>query len=109
MRGFVGGDADTATGFTNLGARENNPQTQSFLSPDALVNPGDPQDLNAYASDSPAAFSDPSGMFWSVTVLAVATSPAAVAAARAAGMAAAVRAAGTGTAAGFRRPHRSLG
>ena len=63
---------------------------------------------NAYASDSPAAFSDPSGMSWSVTVLAVATSPAA-AAARAAGMAAAVRAAGTGTAAGFRRPHRSLG
>jgi RHS repeat-associated protein len=65
VRGFVGGDADTVTGFTNLGAREYNPGTSSFLSPDPLVNPGDPQDLNAYAygGDSPAAFSDPSGMY----------------------------------------------
>jgi RHS repeat-associated protein len=65
VRGFVGGDTDTATGLTNLGAREYAPATQSFLSPDALINPDNPQDLNAYAyaSDSPAAFSDPSGMY----------------------------------------------
>jgi RHS repeat-associated protein len=64
VRGFVGGDADPGTGFTNLGAREYAPGTQSFLSPDALVSPGDPQDLNpyAYGSDSPAAFADPTGL-----------------------------------------------
>ncbi|HEV2373270.1 MAG TPA: RHS repeat-associated core domain-containing protein [Streptosporangiaceae bacterium] len=64
-RGFVGGTADPVTGFTNLGAREYNPATASFLSPDPLVNPDDPQDLNAYAyaSDSPATNSDPSGAY----------------------------------------------
>jgi RHS repeat-associated protein len=62
-RGFVGGTADPVTGLVNLGAREYNPATSSFISPDPLVNTADPQDLNAYAyaSDSPATNSDPSG------------------------------------------------
>jgi RHS repeat-associated protein len=62
-RGFVGGTADTATGLTNLGAREYNPATSSFTSPDGLLNPYDPQDLNAfaYATDDPASKSDPTG------------------------------------------------
>lgn len=63
-RGFVGGTADTITGLTNLGAREYNPGIAGFISPDAILNPYDPQDLNpyAYASDNPATLSDPSGL-----------------------------------------------
>jgi RHS repeat-associated protein len=62
-KGFVGGTADPATGYTNLGAREYNPGTGAFISPDPLLNPYDPQDLNAYAyaTDNPATDSDPSG------------------------------------------------
>jgi RHS repeat-associated protein len=60
---FVGGANDTATGLTDLGAREYQPGTGSFISPDPLLNPYDPQDLNAYAyaADNPATNSDPSG------------------------------------------------
>ena len=62
-RGFVGGTADPATGYTNLGAREYSPGTGAFISPDPLLTPYDPQDLNAYAygADNPATDSDPSG------------------------------------------------
>ncbi|MDQ2811389.1 MAG: hypothetical protein M3Z75_05770 [Actinomycetota bacterium] len=62
-KGFVGGASDTATGLTDLGAREYQPGTGSFISPDPLLTPHDPQDLNAYAyaSDNPATNSDPSG------------------------------------------------
>ena len=63
-RGFVGGTADPATGLTDLGAREYDPATGAFISPDPLLSPGDPQDLNgyAYAGDSPVSNSDPSGL-----------------------------------------------
>lgn len=62
-QGFVGGTDDPATGLINLGAREYNPVTASFASPDGVLNPDDPQDLNpyAYAADDPATLSDPSG------------------------------------------------
>ncbi|HEY2505822.1 MAG TPA: RHS repeat-associated core domain-containing protein [Streptosporangiaceae bacterium] len=62
-RGFVGGTADPATGYTNLGAREYNPADGAFLSPDSVITPYKPQDLNAYAyaADSPATLSDPTG------------------------------------------------
>src|SRR5262249_24097402 len=65
-RGFVGGTTDAATGLTNLGAREYNPVTGAFISPDPLITPYHPQDLNpyAYAGDSPATNSDPSGALW---------------------------------------------
>ena len=63
-RGFVGGTVDPATGLTDLGAREYDPATGAFISPDPLLSPGDPQDLNgyAYAGDSPVSNSDPSGL-----------------------------------------------
>jgi RHS repeat-associated protein len=63
-KGFVGGTSDSVTGLTNLGAREYNPATGSFVSPDAMLTPGSPQDLNpyAYASDNPASLSDPTGL-----------------------------------------------
>jgi RHS repeat-associated protein len=62
-KGFVGGTADPATGLTNLDAREYNPSTEAFVSPDPLLNPYDPQDLNAYgyATDNPSTDEDPSG------------------------------------------------
>ena len=63
-KGFVGGAADKATGLTDLGAREYQPATGSFITPDPLLNPDDPQDLNpyAYAHGNPATDSDPTGM-----------------------------------------------
>jgi RHS repeat-associated protein len=62
-QGFVGGTTDPATGLTNLNAREYQPGTGSFISPDPLLNPSEPQDLNsyAYAGDNPSTDSDPSG------------------------------------------------
>jgi RHS repeat-associated protein len=61
--GFQNGTADTTTGLTNLGAREYNPATASFISPDPLLKPTSPQDLNAYAyaQDSPPTGEDPTG------------------------------------------------
>lgn len=63
VKGFVGGTADSATGLTNLGAREYQPATAQFVSPDPLISPYDPQDLNAYgySKDNPATYSDSSG------------------------------------------------
>ena len=62
-KGFVGGTTDTATGLVNLGAREYQAATGSFVSPDSVLKPLDPQDLNpyAYAEDDPASHSDPTG------------------------------------------------
>jgi RHS repeat-associated protein len=62
-KGFVGGIADTATGLTDLGIRELQPGTGSFISADPILTPYDPQGLNgyAYAGDNPATDSDPTG------------------------------------------------
>ncbi|MDI5964914.1 RHS repeat-associated core domain-containing protein [Streptantibioticus silvisoli] len=61
--GFVGGQQDDTTGLTNLGAREYDPATGRFLTPDPLIDAGDPQQWNAYAyaDNSPVAKSDPTG------------------------------------------------
>jgi RHS repeat-associated protein len=62
-KGFVGGTTDTATGLVNLGVRQYQSATGSFISPDPLTKPFDPQDLNpyAYVEDDPASESDPTG------------------------------------------------
>lgn len=64
-KGFQEGTTDSATGLTNLGAREYDSGTGSFASPDPLLVPTDPQDLNpyAYAQDSPPTSEDPSGQY----------------------------------------------
>ena len=63
-RGFEGGTTDTFTGLTNLGAREYDPAAPGFISPDPVLNPEDPQDLNPYnyALNNPVTNSDPSGL-----------------------------------------------
>ncbi len=63
-RGYVGGTTDTATGLTNLGAREYNPARQTFISPDSIISYYNPQDLDpyTYAYDNPATNSDPTGL-----------------------------------------------
>ncbi|MFE1788996.1 polymorphic toxin-type HINT domain-containing protein [Streptomyces sp. NPDC059525] len=66
-KGFVGGIKEAATGLTLLGAREYDPTTGRFISPDPLIDAGDPQQWNAYAysNNSPINASDPSGKMFS--------------------------------------------
>lgn len=63
-KGFVGGTKEKDTGFTLLGAREYDPTTGRFISPDPIIDAGDPQQWNAYAyaNNSPVNSSDPSGL-----------------------------------------------
>ena len=63
-KGFVGGTKETATGFTLLGAREYDPKTGRFISPDPIMDAGDPQQWNAYAyaNNSPVNKSDANGL-----------------------------------------------
>ncbi|WP_455568423.1 polymorphic toxin-type HINT domain-containing protein [Streptomyces globosus] len=63
-KGFVGGTKEKSTGFTLLGAREYDPTTGRFISPDPIIDAGDPQQWNAYAysNNDPINKSDPSGL-----------------------------------------------
>ncbi|MFD9817527.1 polymorphic toxin-type HINT domain-containing protein [Streptomyces violascens] len=63
-KGFVGGTKEKATGLTLLGAREYDPKTARFISPDPLIDAGNPQQWNAYAyaNNSPVNNTDPSGL-----------------------------------------------
>ncbi|MFB6615483.1 polymorphic toxin-type HINT domain-containing protein [Streptomyces sp. NPDC085524] len=63
-KGFVGGTKEKSTGFTLLGAREYDPATGRFISPDPITDAGDPQQWNAYAysTNSPINTSDPTGL-----------------------------------------------
>ncbi|MER5933038.1 polymorphic toxin-type HINT domain-containing protein [Streptomyces sp. NPDC002054] len=63
-KGFVGGTKEESTGFTLLGAREYDPTTGRFISPDPIIDPGNPQQWNAYAysSNGPINKSDPTGL-----------------------------------------------
>nr|WSX48990.1 polymorphic toxin-type HINT domain-containing protein [Streptomyces sp. NBC_00974] len=65
-KGFIGGTKEKATGFTLLGAREYDPTTGRFISPDPIIDAGDPQQWNAYAysNNDPINKSDPSGLAW---------------------------------------------
>ncbi|WP_308222347.1 ricin-type beta-trefoil lectin domain protein [Kitasatospora sp. A2-31] len=64
-KGFVGGSKDDVTGLTNLGARQYQPSTGRFVSPDPLLVPDDPQQWNSYgySHSDPVNRSDPSGLY----------------------------------------------
>ncbi|MFI5760969.1 RHS repeat-associated core domain-containing protein [Streptomyces sp. NPDC051563] len=64
QKGFVGGDIDSTTGFTHIGARDYDPTTGQFISVDPLLSTDLPQSLNGYnyANNSPITSSDPTGM-----------------------------------------------
>ncbi|MFD7982561.1 polymorphic toxin-type HINT domain-containing protein [Kitasatospora indigofera] len=63
-KGFVGGTKDDTTKLTNLGARQYDPTTGRFISPDPLLAADDPQQWNgyAYSDNDPVNLSDPSGL-----------------------------------------------
>ncbi|WP_395298785.1 RHS repeat-associated core domain-containing protein [Kitasatospora hibisci] len=64
-KGYIGGLKDDNTGFTNLGARQYQPTTGRFLSPDPLLVKNDPQQWNSYAygHNAPVNQADPSGLY----------------------------------------------
>jgi RHS repeat-associated protein len=63
-RGWLGQTEDTDTALTYLNARYYDPVLGRFLSPDPLMNPGDPRTLDPYryADNNPVVFTDPSGL-----------------------------------------------
>ncbi|MFJ2782280.1 MULTISPECIES: polymorphic toxin-type HINT domain-containing protein [unclassified Kitasatospora] len=63
-KGYVGGTKDDTTGLTNLGARQYQPTTGRFISPDPVLDQSSPQQWNgyAYSNNNPANLSDPSGL-----------------------------------------------
>jgi len=65
QRGFIGGIDNADLGLTTVGAREYDPTVGRFISADPVANYLNPQQLNgyAYASNSPIAKSDPSGLY----------------------------------------------
>ena len=62
-KGYVGGDADTATGLENLGARDYDAGTGRFLSIDSIFEADDPNETGGYdySGNDPVTNSDPSG------------------------------------------------
>ncbi|MFI6495505.1 DddA-like double-stranded DNA deaminase toxin [Streptomyces sp. NPDC050564] len=62
-KAFLGKPADDATGLTHVGAREYDPTIGQFISVDPLLTVDQHQSLNgyAYANNTPATASDPSG------------------------------------------------
>ncbi len=63
-RGFLDKPNDPSTGLTYDGARAYDPATASFTSPDPILTPADPLDLNPYlyAYGNPVGNSDPTGV-----------------------------------------------
>ncbi|MET8102370.1 ricin-type beta-trefoil lectin domain protein [Streptomyces sp. NPDC005236] len=62
--GFLGQPADAVTGLNLLGARNYDPVTGRFLTPDPVFQAGDPNQMGGYtyAADNPASSSDPTGL-----------------------------------------------
>jgi RHS repeat-associated protein len=63
-KGYVGGTLDAATSLENLGAREYDPVTGRFISPDPVFEATSPQQTNGYdyAGNNPVTSSDPTGL-----------------------------------------------
>ncbi|GAA4813452.1 ricin-type beta-trefoil lectin domain protein [Streptomyces ziwulingensis] len=63
-RSYVGGGDDASSGLVHLGAREYDPETGRFLSPDPVLDLADPVQMNGYVycENNPVTFADPSGL-----------------------------------------------
>lgn len=63
-QGYLGGGEDAGSGLVHLGAREYDPNTGRFLSPDPVLDLADPVQMNGYVycESNPVTFSDPSGL-----------------------------------------------
>ncbi|MFG3192051.1 RHS repeat domain-containing protein, partial [Streptomyces omiyaensis] len=63
-KGFVGGDIDTTTGLTHIGAREYDTALGQFISVDPILSLDQAQSLNgySYANNNSVTTSDPTGM-----------------------------------------------
>lgn len=63
-RGWLNQHEDTTTGLTYLNARYYDPALGRFLTPDPLMNPGDPRTLDPYryADNNPVVYVDASGL-----------------------------------------------
>ena len=63
-RGWLGQVEDKGTGLTYLNARYYDPALGRFLSPDPLMNPGDPRTLDPYryADNNPIVYTDATGL-----------------------------------------------
>ena len=63
--GFLGQPTDTSSGLDLLGARNYDPTTGRFLSPDPVFEPGDPNQMGGYtySGDNPTTGSDPTGLY----------------------------------------------
>ncbi|MGW7612945.1 polymorphic toxin-type HINT domain-containing protein [Streptomyces sp. NPDC054766] len=61
---YLGKPQDTATGYTDVGARKYDPTLGRFISADPLLQPTSPQTLGGYtyADDNPVTTSDPTGL-----------------------------------------------
>ncbi|WP_405062558.1 hypothetical protein OG474_13200 [Kribbella sp. NBC_01505] len=63
QRDFHGGTNDADTGLVQLGSRQYDKSTGRFLSVDAILDPGDPRQMNGYgyANHNPVSYNDSSG------------------------------------------------
>ena len=60
--GFLGAIADPQTGLVSLGAREYDPQTARFLSPDPILETGSRLNVYGYAKGDPVNAYDRNGL-----------------------------------------------
>ncbi|MGY4719895.1 RHS repeat-associated core domain-containing protein [Naumannella huperziae] len=63
-RGFVDGTVDSKVGIVRIGARDYDPGSGRFLSPDPVIDPADPGQWNAYGygNGNPVSKPDPTGL-----------------------------------------------
>jgi RHS repeat-associated protein len=62
--GYLGDPVNAADGLTTIGQRQYDPVTGRFLTPDPVLEAGDPTQMGgyAYAGDNPVTHSDPTGL-----------------------------------------------
>jgi RHS repeat-associated protein len=62
--GFAGGLYDPATGLTRFGARDYDPETGRWTTPDPILFAGGGTNFYEYAGSDPVNFVDPTGEIW---------------------------------------------